>query len=586
MKIRYIFFSAVLLFSGSVNAQQLIVSDEASFNLSEDVNLVLEDMSLTNEGDFNGSDGTLTVTSTGEVWLSTINELDIDSLSIGEIGGVVTAGGRFNVSDLSIAANDNLYLTDTSQMTLSGSAANYGNLILNSGASLWFKASVNSIAPVTVYRTTTFDSNTGKYSVVGSPLESNAFSSLGDNSSWVFSYDETEPYGSDGSARFKSPEEPYLNIGKGYFSAFTGDENGQISFYGTPNYKNTTVAVTRTQDTADDYEGFNLIANPYTCPISFDQFVETNSERLDQQAIWIWDDFASDEAGGGSNSDYMTINALGNTDSRGGRLTDWDGTINVAQGFFIKAAESTDLQFIQSMKTFDGNDDQSYFRKSNIPIEKYWLGIKNETGQMGSNTLLGLHPDATYSFDKRFDASKFNPSFSVYSIIGDRKLAIQGVPDDWFFSDEPINLGYEVMSEGTYVLVIEKSAHSSGNTLYLVDHMTHEIVEILSEGYAFESQAGSFNNRFSLTSNPSINSTLSLNESGIDLMVFGAAGRIRINSDMDGHIKVWTLDGQMLHETELAAGASEIEAPAPGIYLVGIKSQYGSATYKVTVNGN
>ncbi len=571
-------------------AQQVIITSEAEVKLTGDVNVVLQDMSLVNKSTLDGAGGVVKFNPiTTERILETNTPVFFNGFNLGDYGGNFTLYGSLEVNDLGISANSNFTIADTSGLLINTSIASMGNLFVESGGSLIIKPAVTSPGVVTLYRNTTFDNTTGKYSVVGSPIAAAALSDLGVNAqSWIFEYDESTPYGEDGSDRFQTPSESNMIPGKGYFSAFTGDENGIVVFYGTPNYKNVQYAVTLTDNATDasDVEGFNLLSNPFTSPISFDQFMIVNTDVLSEETIWIWDDYSSNSGGGDASSDYITISNLGNTDSRGERLSDWDGSINVGQGFFIKADENNNVVFNHAMKTHDGNDDASYYRVNESEVERYWVSIASDKGARGSNMLVGFTDAATAGFDRKYDASKLGTGFSVYSLMGDRKLAIQGLPVNWLNkqADQSIALGIYVPEAGDYTLNLQESTNPQSELLYLNDHLSGRSVDLFKESYSFHSEAGTYNDRFSLSSSPLSTSTiLGLQSHQLDLVVYGISGAIRVRSEVTGHLTIYTMEGKKIMENTLRVGEMEVPVPKGGLYIATVANKDGNASYKVLV---
>lgn len=586
MKKILLIFAVLLSIQASAQDETLLIESDASVVLSGNVKLILGDISLKNEGSLDLSTSEVIIEASSPRTISTNASLEITTLTTGNDGGTISMEGAYVFTDFTLESSDAMSFSDTSSLILTGTISNPGNLIMTSGSSLFIETSISGISSVTIERTTTFDESTGKYSVVSSPVENSPFNALGTNAqSWIYEYNEDVPYGADGSAKFDTPSETEMVEGKGYFSAFTGDENGTMTFTGIPNYSNVNYAITHTNNAGDitDVEGFNLVGNPFTCPIDFDTFISNsnNESLLDEQTIWIWDDFASD-AGGGSNLDYVSVNVVGASsgDSRNGGLTDWDGTINVGQGFFVKASSSGNIRFNQGMKTLEGNDDASFFRVEEI--EKLWFDISNNNDEKGSSTLLGFLSDASEHID-RYDASRFGQGLAIYSIVDGKKLAIQGTSNDWINDGNTIALGYNVKESGTFSISLKGSENSILSELYLIDNTNGKSTNILKETYSFDSEAGSFNDRFTLSSNPLVEEEILVVNEKLDIKVWGQSNQIMIQSQMEGVFKIWSLSGTMLSEGILTDGETQIAVYQNNIYIVAIESEEGIATYKVKV---
>ncbi|MEQ8546260.1 MAG: BNR repeat-containing protein, partial [Cyclobacteriaceae bacterium] len=209
----------------------------------------------------------------------------------------VIASGNIEVLSLDISDAAMLTVSTGASLSIPGAltATGTGHVVVESGASLLTSGSVTGTSHV-FKRTTTFDSNTGKYSVVGSPVSGASTSSLG---SLVYSYDETVAFGSDGSARFKEVTTPETMAGgNAYFSAFTGE----VTFTGTPHTGDVSVPLAYDANDGEN-AGFNLVSNPYPAAINYLELIkETNNPNI-SGTVYLWDDGGSD-VGQRSNSDY------------------------------------------------------------------------------------------------------------------------------------------------------------------------------------------------------------------------------------------------------------------------------------------
>jgi len=583
--------SASLLASVGLFAQDeaIVIESAAYLTFSGEVKVVLDDISLVNEGNLDVSEGEIVVSSASSNYLSTYESIHINSLVTQDNSIDFGLEGAFEAGYLEVGSGDNVTISDTSSLKLlSSSTVNApGEITVESGAAFWVNRNVTAteLSNVTVERIGPHNSTTGKYSAFGSPVNDSPFSVLGTNAqSWIYEHNED-------SKDFTTPGESSMTDGKGYFVAFPGDSDGKITFNGSINYENFEYAITRTNSSGTPSErGFNLIANPFTCPVDFVDFVTDadNESLLEEATIWLWDDFASND-GGGTSDDYIAVNYLSTSSStsvdisRNGGGSDWDGTINVAQGFFVKAKNSGKIEFKQTMKTIEGNDDDSFYRSS--PTSKYWLGISNGDIE-GASTLIGFVQDASYEKDFLYDATKFGNGFSVYSLIDESRLAIQGLPTEWLSNYEEgyhIPLGFNVEEMGTYTISLAAEENNEVDALYLNDHVNLSSVNILAEGYSFSTEAGSINDRFTLSIEPLIaHEVLSEANTRHNIIVYGGDTSIKLNTGFEGIVKVSTMSGKLMYQGAFNAGESEISTPS-GLYIVSVEHSEGISTYKVKV---
>ncbi|MEL7145450.1 MAG: hypothetical protein AAFO69_03710, partial [Bacteroidota bacterium] len=209
--------------------------------------------------------------------------------------------GNLTVNRLTVNAGGNVVLGDGDFIEINGDLINNGtDFLVKSGGSLVTHGTVTG-SNFTFLRTTTFNQNTGRYSIVGSPVQNASFSALG-SSAIIYGYDESEAYnilGNEGADRFKTPIQlghSNMQTGVGYFSAKTGDANGEVNFQGTPHFGSQTINLSLTDHPSNEnaFEGFNLMANPYPAAIDYAEFINANSDDI-ESAIYLWDDFNSED---------------------------------------------------------------------------------------------------------------------------------------------------------------------------------------------------------------------------------------------------------------------------------------------------
>lgn len=469
---------------------------------------------------------------------------------------ITSENGSLDVNNLELVNDRSLYagallVDNENYVKINGDLTNQGTILVESGSSLVTFGEVSNVAyeeyeilgtqffvGCAFERETTFDQNTGRYSIVGSPVQQGSFDSLGTNA-LIYVYAESSPYnpnGNQGLDRFKTPAQLELlgmTSGKGYFSAFTGDENGKVSFTGTPNFGNLDVALSHTDHSTisgnageDSFEGFNLVSNPYPTAISYAAFRAGNITADIDESIYIWDDFGSN-AQRGTNADYLIVNAtLGNTDSRGLGESKWDGYIRSTQGFFVKANSANQtLHFTDAMKVVGNNTDAGYFRRA--PIERYKLVLSD--GANRKAMIVGFIEDATTGKDKAYDAMNLSGgTLQLYSLQpeGDQKLAIQGLPLDF---KEEIHLGYKASAEGTYTIsVANVNELQEMAQVLLKDHLTGTSVNLKEEAYSFTSLEIQDENRFTLQINPSVINSMEDLKEAKPYYTYASNGRLNV----------------------------------------------------------
>ncbi len=179
------------------------------------------------------------------------------------------------------------------------------------------------------------------------------------------------------------PANGTMKPGRGYASEAKADETNihQISFKGTPN-NGVVYEQIHFNDDEDDGNDFNLIGNPYPSAINIDLFFDQNEEFIDP-AIYLWTHTTpvSEETGDYSFNDYATYNRTGGTAVGEGPVP--DKNIGSAQGFMVRALAEVDIEFNNSMRIIDSNDQ---FFKSRV-VKK-----KNKENEKGSNLVESYRP--------------------------------------------------------------------------------------------------------------------------------------------------------------------------------------------------
>lgn len=453
---------------------------------------------------------------------------------------------------------------------------NNGTVIVKSGGSLITMGSALG-TDYQIERTTTFDANTGQYSIVGSPVQNASFDVLG-TEAIIYGYDELIPYDLSGNAgrdRFKTPAELSLTnmqMGNGYFSASTGDSEGKVVFTGIPNTGDLSVSLSYTDQVAaseDNFEGFNLVSNPYPSAISYSGLMAGNSVPAISKSIYLWDDMNSDVERG-SNDDYLIVNSMGNTDSRSEGVLKWDGSIRSGQGFFVQTSAPETLYFNNAMRVSTDNSDDGFFRTAN-DISSFKLTFSNAAASKA--IVIGFANDATKGMDKAYDAVSLScGKMKFYSLNeqGDTKLGIQGLPHD---AANDIALGYKASEAGDFEIGLGEST-SFETELILYDRTTRQLVDLSLESYSFTSAIGEFDNRFVL--NPT--NVLGLGESPIaNIYVSGRTLYFNYSDQIENEVQLFNLSGKKVLELkELnGSGTYDIERLPAGVYI--LKSENSSS---------
>ncbi len=467
------------------------------------------------------------------------------TVSITEWNGTTWSNGTPSTGMAAIIADDytgagfkcrSLRVAETKTATISSGTLevtanvyNDGSLVIESGASLLtYDGEINVWEGngATIERTTRYAG--GKYSFVGSPVASDASITGSDLGTYVYSYNETTAFSTDGLARWENASTTELVPGIGYAQA--GQQN--ISFIGVPNSGDVVVSGTYTQDNVDANEGWNLIANPYAAAISVTDFLSAHTANL-QPAVYIWDDNNSANARG-DNDDYIVANGSGvTTNSTATNGSRYNNHIGSMQGFFVQLidGQSTDITFADSMKVSGNNSDDNFFRKaSNNDLIRVNLTAKNG---LFKQTVIGF-PENASDIEKNslYDAPVFSKDAAnaIFTAKGDKALAIQGVSKYRASVDMMVNLA----EAGTYTIAIQKEGNVE-NTVFLRDKLTNELISLEEGGYTFTSSAAKAADRFEII----------FESSNILASKNALAETLKVSIDADKNLKVFATNNTL-----------------------------------------
>lgn len=268
------------------------------------------------------------------------------------------------------------------------------------------------------------------------------------------------------------------------------------SFKGIPNNGTVTFAAS----TAGT--GFNLVGNPYPSPISATAFFADNA-TLNGTLYFYAHSLAMNADGtfpAGSN--YSTWNSTGHTLATGSSVIP-NGTIQVGQGFIVKATSAGDVTFTNSMRTADTNNQffrtaSQFTTSSEIEKHRLWLNLTNPEGTAFNQILIGYVAGATEGFDRGFDGLSFGNTGSFLSTkIDDADYVIQArsLP---FQSSDVVPVSFTATTAGNYTISLSSAdgLFAGDQAIFLKDKVTNTLNDLKSGSYTFTTAVGTFNNRF------------------------------------------------------------------------------------------
>jgi hypothetical protein len=338
--------------------------------------------------------------------------------------------------------------------------------------------------------------------------------------------------------------------------------------------------------------GFNLVGNPYPSTIDAVKFVDANPD-IDGTLYFYAHSLSMDALGNfpvGTN--YASWNQTGFTLAT--RLVgdvpriaqEPNGVIQLGQGFFVKAKNAVTINFTNAMRVV--NNANQYFKTIAVKKDRLWLNLKTDTGADINQILVGYITGATQGVDRNFDGLSFGDNGSSLSskIAGD-DYAIQGrsLPFD---SGDRVPLGFKAAKAGNYSIALTDSdgLFAGNQDVFLQDNLKGIAHDIKKSSYAFASEAGTFDARFSLiyAKTLGVASSILTNSS---VVVFKTDQWFTVKTDgiMMKEVSVYDVSGRLIFkESGINATTTVLKglSPVNGVLLIKITSQENqSITVKV-----
>ena len=314
---------------------------------------------------------------------------------------------------------------------------------------------------------------------------------------------------------------------------------------------------------------FYLVGNPYPSAISADDFLRENAPKT-KGALYFWTHNTPPRITTPgtntyrySNDDFAVYNLLGGVGtsaalSSGVNNDTPDGIIASGQGFFVKSNQIGYLEFNNSMRVRDKNT--SFFRpalntqlKSAGEKHRFWLNIKNNENEF-KQILLGYAVGASNSLDLNYDAEYLssNMSLDFYSIVEDKKMVIQGreLP---FLESDSIFIGYKTTVKDNFKIEIDRQDQFFyDKSIFLVDKELNRTHNLSESPYQFDSEIGTFNDRFSIiyTNKALGNKTFEKNLN--DVLISVKNYNINIESDKESikEVMIFDISGNQLYKKD------------------------------------
>jgi len=310
---------------------------------------------------------------------------------------------------------------------------------------------------------------------------------------------------------------PFLNT--------TATDKIMLPLTGTANNGQVNLSVVNNPASPNGGTSFNLLANPYPSAIDAVKFVSDNADI--EGSVYLWTSATATTMSGTqtySQADYAVWNLSG-TVYPNGFSGNFDGKIASGQGFKVKALGSGTVTFTNCMRLT--GDNNAFLRQANTTRDRFKLTM-TDGNSVFSQILVAYLPEASYGFDRLYDASRNSVSTAqLYSLLDNRKLAINGRPT--FDAEDIVPLGVsKTATDGatfTIVMGAKEGTFAEGTKVYLHDKELGIYHDFDNGDYTFTLDA---------TNNARFEIVYQAETLGIDDPSHSAAGTIR-----SGMLSIW-----------------------------------------------
>ncbi len=246
------------------------------------------------------------------------------------------------------------------------------------------------------------------------------------------------------------------------------------------------------------------------------------------------------------------------------------------QAFFVQKPNDLDaIVFLPEGRQTTSTVNAVREARSNTNTDRTLINLSIGNEDFTDKSRIVLNPEAQLGYEIERDAAKFMSSDKnvpqLYSVEGNIHYAINERP----LGSGIIPLGYYAGANNNYTISVDVT--SENITVYLKDKLLNMVTELNNTDYTFNSDAGTYNNRFELQLTDNGTTGMQTNEL-FDTTVTVKNGCLIVTTEVGTAISVYSLAGIKLQELKASDVINEISL-SKGTYIVKV----GANSYKTVI---
>jgi predicted outer membrane repeat protein len=541
-------------------------------------------------GNLEGSDTSYT-TWNGSAWSNNAPTASVDAIINGDFSTTATGDtAGFSAKTLTVNATKTFTINTGHNITVAGAVTNNGIITIDNNANLIQTAALNTNPTPTgtaIVKRNSASIQLYDYTLWSSPVAGQNLRTFSNNTLAtrfytynsdtnfynVVDFTNTVNFATATGYLIRSPNNWPANTLRTFGGVFTGVlNNGKVP-----------IALNYT----DPAHSYNLVGNPYPSTINADLLInDINNTNNIESTLYFWR-----KTNGASGSAYATYNPAGGTltapsgTSVNPTSEPPNGTIQVGQGFFVKAKRASTLNFENAMRL---TSISTQFFRTNTERNRIWLNLTNTSGVF-SQMLVSYMTDATQGVDS-LDGKYINDApIALTSIINAEEYTIQGraLP---FATTDTVPLGFKTNAAGNYTIAIDHfdGLFTGEQAIYLKDNTTGNETDLKEGSYTFTAAAGIDNARFSLKYQRTLNvDAPEFNQNNVRVYINNSTLYVNSGTSVINTIKVYDIQGRLIAQQKnvkaTTAAISNLKATRQ-VLIVKITSEDNSMVTKKVVN--